>query len=591
LLIPSFYDIIFVLLITFIFLIPALSLSKYPRIQKSLIYSYPVLCLLFLIIGLMNIRIVEMLGKPFTYQWLYYSDFLNSADSKSAISANINNTYLTNILIICLSAIILWYLLLKFSEIIKLNKLKKIVAYIILFAISGSYLLYAGSSQNEKKWDYNKLSNPVSAFLESANPFVSNPELFTMEVPDSLRYSQVSRNPSLQPVLQKPGKIKNVILFVLESTPAEYISGYGSKYQVTPELEKYFSNSLVFENIYAHAPATNNSMVSLLGSVFPQLSCATLTQEHPDIILPTLSSELKKKGYRTAFFNSADNRFQQAGEFLSFRKFDAIQDCRDNNCDQQQFKVKDEKWNFLDGKDDQCTQEAMMSWITESSDAPFFAMMWTYQTHYPYFATGKEIMYEPTDPFLNRYLNAVHHSDEVFGGLIKSLISKGLFESTLIVLVGDHGEAFGRHNQITHASNIYEENLHVPCVFINPLFAQKKYSGIGGLIDIAPTVMSLLNITTPQEWQGKNLFSATKNDRVYFFAPWSDYLFGYREGDQKYIFNATRNLTEIYNLRTDPQEQKNLALDLSKKNPVCHQRLASWVQYVNASTKKLLKSN
>jgi arylsulfatase A-like enzyme len=149
------------------------------------------------------------------------------------------------------------------------------------------------------------------------------------------------------------------------------------------------------------------------------------------------------------------------------------------------------------------------------------------------------------------------------------------------VLVGDHGEAFGRHGQTTHASHIYEENLHVPCVFLNPAFSKKEFPGLGGLIDIAPTILSFLNQPAPAMWQGKDLFTATENDRVYFFASWSDYLFGYREGKHKYIFNATRNLTEVYDLESDPLESNNIVDKVESNIEVTHQRMAGWVQSVN----------
>src|ERR1041385_6246555 len=117
--------------------------------------------------------------------------------------------------------------------------------------------------------------------------------------------------------------------------------------------------------------------------------------------------------------------------------------------------------------------------------------------------------------------------------------------------MGDHGEAFGSHDQITHASKIYEENLHIPFVLINPAFTQRNLTQIGGIVDVAPTIMSVLGLSVPEKWQGQNLF-AGKNERTYFFCPWSDYLFGYREGDKKFIYNATTNKTEVYDLKADP---------------------------------------
>ena len=243
---------------------------------------------------------------------------------------------------------------------------------------------------------------------------------------------------------------------------------------------------------------------------------------------------------------------------------------------------------MLDGMDDECTGDKLIEWVKTNPEKPFFGMMWTYQTHYPYYSSREEKKYNTTDPILNRYLNAVHHSDFVLGKIIEALKKSGLFESTLIVVTGDHGEAFGRHGQTTHASHIYEENLHIPCIFINPAFKKETHAGIGGMIDIAPTILNILGMPQPDQWQGKSLFTATKNDRTYFFCPWSDYLFGYREGNLKYIFNATENTTEMYDLQNDPQESKNLASAQPEKADQCRECLAAWVQYQNKFMDALL---
>jgi arylsulfatase A-like enzyme len=207
--------------------------------------------------------------------------------------------------------------------------------------------------------------------------------------------------------------------------------------------------------------------------------------------------------------------------------------------------------------------------------------MWTYQTHYPYFFSGELKNYSTEDAFFNRYLNALNHSDGILQKVVDELKQDKLSDSTLIVVVGDHGEAFGRHGQITHARKIYEENIHVPCVFINPGFAPERRKEVGGLVDVAPTIMDILGYAPHDKWQGTSLFAEQRENRVYFFAPWNDYLFGYREGNEKFIYDASHNSTEIYNLKDDPEETRNLAPGSPEKIKIGHQRLAAWSQFVN----------
>jgi lipoteichoic acid synthase len=517
---------------------------------------------------------------------LYYSDFLQSADSKSALSANFSVNYLSNILLITLSAFLFCIALSYFFHLIneKLGR-KKRLAVLPLLAVP-VYFFIAPSRLDQYNFKKEKLANPVAAFIGSVNPFASRPPLFTMNVPDSLFSEFQNREKRKLQVI--PGKIKNVLMVVLESTPAEYVSGYTSRYTITPNLEKYLAHSALFENVYAHAPATNNSMVSLLASVYPWLSYNSITREHPDIQVPTLSSELKKLGYRTGFFNSADNRFQKAGEFLFNRRMDCINDCRNIQCGSF-FEVSDEERNFLNGKDDECTADELLHWIDNGDKKPFFGMMWTYQTHYPYFFSGKQKLYSLEDSVFNRYLNAVEHNDFVLGKILRALEEKKLSASTLVIVVGDHGEAFGRHNQTTHASNIYEENVHVPCVFIHPAFNGERIKNCGGIIDIAPTVMNLLGHASPEEWQGSDLFANDENKRVYFFTPWGDYQFGYRQQNLKYIFNATENTTAVYDLISDPEETVDLSGKFSEEANRSHLHMAAWVQWHSAYLASVLK--
>jgi lipoteichoic acid synthase len=302
--------------------------------------------------------------------------------------------------------------------------------------------------------------------------------------------------------------------------------------------------------------------------------------------IPTLSSELKSKDYRTSFFNSGDNHYQKAGEFLSYRGFDRISDSNDSICTNGKFKVNGNDWEYMDGRDDACTASQLLQWIDTDTTKPFFAMMWTYQTHYPYFFRGTEKKYNYKDLFFNRYLNALHYTDSVVGKIKDHLEKTGRMGSTLLVLVGDHGEAFGRHQQVSHGRKVYEENLHVPCLFFNPAFSGTQAAYPGGMVDIAPTIMNFLNYKSPEDWEGESLLSKNENSRVYFFAPWSDYLFGYRHGDRKFIYNATTNQAELYDLATDPFESKNIIKE--NKEPTRHYlELAAWAQSVNKTTARI----
>src|SRR5205814_1117786 len=197
---------------------------------------------------------------------------------------------------------------------------------------------------------------------------------------------------------------------------------------------------------------------------------------------------------------------------------------------------------------------SLNQWIGDSSLAqngqPFFAVMWTAMTHFPYFVAGDELAYGTQDKYFNRYLNALRRGDEALGNLLHALEQKNLLDSTLVIVVGDHGEQFVQHGTYGHASAIYDENVRVPLILINgKLFHGEEYRNVvGGMIDVAPTVLDLFKLPLPNTWQGRSLFASDRANRVYFFSPWSDFLFGMRDGDRKLIFNATGGGSEVYDL-------------------------------------------
>ena len=244
------------------------------------------------------------------------------------------------------------------------------------------------------------------------------------------------------------------------------------------------------------------------------------------------------------------------------------------------------------GIDDICLADRFSLWLDNTQAENFFSVIWTVQGHYPYFFAKEEEDFGVNDINFNRYLNALKHNDELVGKVMKDLEDRGLAASTLVVVTGDHGEAFGQHNQYGHGTAIYDENLRVPLYFINSsLFNGQRNTDLVGMKDLAPTAFSLINMEYPDLWQGRDLLS-TNSREVFFFAPWSDYLFGYRSGNKKFIFNESQNEVEVYDLSTDPKEKINLfSVGMRQEVEQARFKLGAWVQYQDKFIKGIMKEN
>lgn len=585
--IGAVYDLTVVTVITGVALCAIWRWRERERVVHRITIGFAVLTVFMLIAGMANIEVVRMLGGPFNYRWLYYSDLFSTADGSHAILASMKWSTVLIGLLLCGAMLALAYGLRRLGPIIS-EYVQARTLYIATVPVLGFYLFFSHWYLITQRWDSNKLANPITAFMVSLVSSYDAPALMTMRTniaPDDVR-ATADRNPSIVATgfARNPkSDVKNVLLFVMESVPAEYLETYGGKYPVTPTLKKYRDRSVMFKDVYAHAPATNMSLVSILCSTYPWISYMTLTQERPDVPLDSISAILKTRGnYRTAFFASGDLVYQGAGNFLSHRSFDVVEDYRDRLRKRGQISSFTSKWKFLNGTDDIMTADSMIQWLNSGdSNQPFFAMMWTLSTHYPYYYAEKLTDYQTPEETQTRYLNALRHGDEALGKLMAALEASGKLDSTLVVVIGDHGEAFGRHNQWGHGTRIYEENLKVPCILINPkLFRGEERIVVGGLVDVAPTILDVLGQTKlPDNWQGRSLFAEGRSNRVYFCAPWSDFLFGYRDGAKKLIYNATKNTFEVFDLSTDPTEAKNIANDESAFVRAGREYMAAWVQY------------
>lgn len=558
--------------------------------RKWLFRGFTTLGVILTLAALSNIQIVKYLGRPLNYQWLYYSDFLGSGDAISSISAQLSLANTMNMLALVAGMLILAAILYNAVKLIKRAAWGHRIPFVLLFAVIGFGLLFANDSG--VRLSNGKKENAVLSLLSSWININTQSSLYDFELSQEvLADNELLSSPvHLNHGIAGENPIKNIVFLVLESAAAEYFDSYGGNYNLSPKLNGLQTSSLRFQNTYVHAPGTNRSLVSLLGGVYPKLSYESITQEHAKIELPTISSILKDEGFRTSFFASADLNFQNSREFLSNRGFDRVEDFDQIPCGTR-FNLSSHDYEEGNGIDDHCLVDQFRTWLEGGSEKPFFSVLWTVQAHYPYYFSGIEKDYDVPNVTFNRYLNILNHYDKLVGKITDILVEKGLMESTLLVVTGDHGEAFGQHNQFGHGTGIYEENIRVPLFFINPvLFNGVEYKDPVGLKDIPSTVLSILNYSTPNEWQGNNLLDC-HGQEVYFFAPWSDHLFGLRKGNLKYIFNESDNTVEVYDLEKDGMELINIYDQLDQKAiNAAKQRLARWVQTQDSFIKaKVLK--
>ena len=277
------------------FLFLLILFQKRPLTIQLIYRTFVLLASICLLISILNIRVVVMLGRPLSYQWLYYSDFLSSLDAHEAILAGLRG-WLPAMSIIVPAFYVFLNLLFGEKAARRLGKISiahwkialMLVAVLVMWSAAGS------RAAQSRGWPIAKVANPVSEFARSWVHAGRQPALFTMHAP-AFEPDPLPPSDEVRAISQGAQAIRNLIVFVMESTPTEYLGVYGSKLGVTPHLDYWAGRAAVFDNIYAHSPATNKSMFSVLCSKYPWISYKSETEEKPDIQLPSIVSELRHR--------------------------------------------------------------------------------------------------------------------------------------------------------------------------------------------------------------------------------------------------------------------------------------------------------
>jgi len=372
----------------------------------------------------------------------------------------------------------------------------------------------------------------------------------------------------------------NVILVVLESVAARWTSVNSGPYQTTPVLRAESSHGVVFENAYAHIGRSSNSLVAILLSTYPKLDFREITEQFPKLPGTSLATVFKDRGYRTAFMTPSDMSWAGWDKFLDGRGFGQVLDYRNlTNCPEMLT-----SW----GVEDRCMVDAMVDFVGRERNAPFFLMAWTTQTHHPYeMSPGVPELdllkeHTPDDWELGHYLNVIHETDHQLARVFDAVRAAGLDQDTLIVLVGDHGQAFGypHENIYIQGRTAYEEDVRVPLLFWFPRGypTPLRSKSIAGHVDLAPTIAEMAGVPAAPEWQGRSLLDDRQPHRAYFYVAEDSFTLGVREGSWKYIYDLRDGTEELYDLDRDPDEQRNLAASQPDRCARLRQRLAAWTE-------------
>jgi len=368
----------------------------------------------------------------------------------------------------------------------------------------------------------------------------------------------------------------NVLLITLDTTRADHIGAYGYQAAQTPNLDRLAKEGILFENGYACVPLTLPSHGALFTGRYP---IANNVRNNGNYFLPeneiTLAEVLREHGYDTRAIIASFVLLSKFGINQGFSLYD-------DNLDTHEM-IRNYKSEIPAEK----VYEKFSGWLGQNDTKQFFYWLHFYDPHTPYrpplefakrFPSGQKGLYD----------GEIAYTDVWIGRVIDDLRRRGLLERTLLVISGDHGEAFAEHVEQGHGIFCYEETLKVPLIFYAPkLFGKpRRVSNRVNLIDVMPTVLELLKMEIPRAVQGRSFLTllrggSEKEERTFYFESmfgreemnWAP-LTGLLHQDFKYISLPE---PELYDLRADRGEKLNLFLRKNLLARDMDKRLAKFI--------------
>jgi hypothetical protein len=340
----------------------------------------------------------------------------------------------------------------------------------------------------------------------------------------------------------------NVVMVVLESTGAQYLAPYGGEHDPMPTLSALSRRAILFENAYASYPESIKGLLATLCSTHPSFNEPAEVQASKPC--DSIARSLQQAGYQTSLFHSGRFGYLGMDAVVADRGFDTIEDAGAIGGNVRS--------SF--GVDEPATVNRILRWIDGLDPGrPFFVTYLPIAGHHPYGAPAGGPFTGDTE--LRRYLNALHDADEALGRLIAGLRLRELEGRTLLLVFGDHGEAFGQHPGNTgHSLFIYEENIRVPYLIAIPGVTESttRVPGVASLVDTAPTILDLLGLRPARRHQGTSLLQPGSRMAL-FLADYSLGWLGLRDACWKYQFETGSGRSALFDVCADPGETRNLA--------------------------------
>ena len=378
---------------------------------------------------------------------------------------------------------------------------------------------------------------------------------------------------------EKP--IQHIFIVTADALRADHLGCYGYARATSPNIDRFSKDAVRFENAVSQGAGTLPSTASLFTSVYPSThKCDVNTSKLPAAFL-TLPEIMETKGYMTAGFVQNEFLTPPHGLTNGFRWYQY-----------DRFLIDTEK-----------RLDLALEWIQSMRRFPSFVFFHMLHPHSPYTpppdiaqlfnvslsplassnqklleVDAKRILLpkEEREQLITLYDAEIRYLDTLFGTFIQRLKQLKIYDGSIIIFLSDHGEAFQEHGRLGHGGTVYQEMIRVPLLIKLPFRSNRRGIALAQNVetmDVMPTILEVLRLPVPGFFQGKSLMplmlkGGKQNTRTVFSEVLSGKLLGAINNNHKYIYSGQTGKEELYDIRVDPGETKDLSqtsLDLLKK--------------------------
>ena len=408
--------------------------------------------------------------------------------------------------------------------------------------------------------------------------------------------------PAAQAAAPAAAHAKNVLVIFIDTLRFDRlgISGYKrAGKSLTPRLDAFADQAVVFRRAFAQAPNTPRSVPSFLTSRYPsQLKVDKKFKNYATVLddNDTLFEVLKPAGLRTLgesshfYFCDRKTHPDTCGDVVSWMNSNVTQGADDwDNAG---------ALNIPESNHDTAAPRIVKKTLAKlgelaKADTRFAMIVHLFEPHSTYMEhDGFSYVEHGTAALAEKYDYEIAYEDGQIGQLLDAVDQLGLAKTTAVVVMADHGEAFGAHivagkPAFFHGDNLYRELVHVPLMFRVPGNAPARRDDVVQLIDLAPTIAALVGVPPARSWQGRSLLPALAGQPLAPQPAFSEMLpspewdheakaMVTADGKHHVYYRISDSKWEIYDLDADPDEKHNTASAAGAKE--LEQALGSWIE-------------